>query len=126
MIGGGVAGAIGCFLPWLTFRGLSVNGFDDLTGPLDDEPATGGLFIVLAVVMFGFGITTLAARRLLPIMIIGIVVAAFGTLGAIAEYSDYDDSFIGDMGPGLPVVVLGSAVALAGAIVGCAKRKRWR
>ncbi len=79
-----------------------------------------------AVVMFAFGVTTLAAKRLLPIMIIGIVVAAFSTLGAIAEYSDYDDAFSGDMGAGLPVVTLGSVLAVAGAITGCSIRRRWR
>ena len=126
MIAGAIVIAVGCFLPWLTFRGESFNGFDDLSGPFDDESATGIVFMFFAVVMLAFGITTIAAKRLLPIMIIGIVVAAFSTLGAIAEYSDYDDAFSGDMGAGLPVVALGSALALAGAIAGCSVRRRWR
>jgi len=84
------------------------------------------VFIFLAVVMLGFGITTLAAKRLLPIMIIGIIIAAFSALGALGVYADYDDKYgtVADMGAGLPVVAIGSLVALAGGIVGCAKRRR--
>lgn len=126
MLVGAVVVGVGCFIPWMTSEGERVNGFDNIGGRLDDDAATGPVFIFFAVLMLGFGIATLAAKRLLPIMIIGIVVAAFSALGALGVYSDYDDKYgaIADMGPGLPVVAIGSLVALAGAIVGCAKRRR--
>ena len=134
MIAGAVLTAIGCFLPWLTIEGsfgdVSFNGFDDL-GPLDDEPALGGAFLFFGLVMLGFGIATLLAKRILAIMIIGIVVASISMLGAAGKFSDYNDTFVDggpigvELGAGLPVVAVGSAVALAGAIVGCAKRRRW-
>lgn len=130
MLAGAVVITIGCFVPWLSGRGSSVNGFDDLTGSFDDEAASGYVFVFFAVILLAFGITTLAAKRLLPIMIIGIVVAALSVVGSLAEYSDYrdlaDSELIeADTGPGLPIVILGSAIALGGAIAGCAQRRRW-
>jgi len=128
MLGGALVIAIGCFLPWLSVVGdESFNGFDEVFLSSDDEPS-GYVFIFLAAVMLGFGITTLAAKRLLPIMIIGIVVASISLLGSLAEYSDFRDVAIGrrvDTGGGLPIVILGSAIALGGAIAGCSKRRRW-
>ena len=54
-------------------------------------------------------------------MIIRMVTAAFSsTLRAIAEYSDYDDWF-GDMGAGLPVVALGSALASQAGAIRCSR-----
>lgn len=123
MMAGAVVVAVGCFLPWLDAGPFSVNGFDDLS-LFDDEAPSGYVFMFFAAVMVGFGITTLAAKRLLPIMIIGIVIGSFSLLGAIAELADYNDLPI-DLGPGLPVVLAGSALALAGAIAGCSRRRQW-
>lgn len=132
MLGGALVIAIGCFLPWLSVVGdESFNGFDNVFDDLflgSDQEPSGYVFMFLAAVMLGFGITTLAAKRLLPIMIIGIVVASISLLGSLAEYSDYRDVAGGgrfDTGAGLPVVILGSAIALGGAIAGCSKRRRW-
>jgi len=128
MLVGALVITAGCFLPWLSGRGRDFNGFDDLTGSFDDEAASGYVFVFFAAILLAFGITTLAAKRLLPIMIIGIVVAAISLVGSLAEYSDYRDlaAFIdADTGAGLPVVILGSALALGGAIAGCAQRRRW-
>lgn len=124
MIVGAVVAVIGCFLPWLDSGFDSINGFDE--GP--DDAALGGGIVFFALVLVGMGITTVAAKRILPIAIIGIVAAALCLLvGAaqLADYSDYADFAGIDLGAGLPVVVLGSLVGLAGAIVTCAKRRRW-
>lgn len=128
MLAGAVVMAIGCFLPWLSGGGESVNGFDQIRSSGDNDAASGVVFVFLAVVLLAFGITTLAAKRILAIMIIGIVVASLCLLGALGEFSDYNDfaDRVGiDIGAGLPVVMIGSAVGLAGAIAGCAKRRRW-
>ena len=88
----------------------------------------GGFFVLLGVVLIGFGIATLAAGRVLPIMIIGIVFAAFAVLVTIthlADYVDVTDTTSASLGPGIIVTMLGSAAALAGAIAGCATRRKW-
>jgi hypothetical protein len=128
MIAGAVIAAIGCFLPWLSdpLLGGEINGFDE--GP--DDAALGGGVIFFALVLLGMGITTLAAKRILPIAIIGIVAAALCLLVGAAQLADYSDwvDFRDDgaeLEVGLPVVVLGSLVALAGAIITCAKRRKW-
>lgn len=127
MIAGAVIAGIGCFLPWLTNTIFGdINGFDE--GP--DEAALGGGVMFFALVLVGMGITTLAAKRILPIAIIGIVAAAFCLLVGAAQLADYSDwadvqDNPAEIGPGLVVVVLGSLVALAGAIIACAKRRKW-
>ena len=126
MIAGAVIAGVGCFLPWLTIGGLEINGFDE--GP--DDAALGGGVIFFGLVLVGMGITTLAAKRILPIAIIGIVAAALCLLVSAAQLADYSDFadvefFDSELGAGLPVVVLGSLVALAGAIITCARRRKW-
>lgn len=126
MLAGAVVIGIGCFIPWMSAGDFTVNGFDDVSASLDDDAvATGPVFIFFALVLVGFGIATLAAKRILPIMIIGIVIGAFSALGALGVHSDYDDKYALDMEAGLPVIAIGSAIGLVGAIVGCAKRRRW-
>lgn len=131
MLAGGAVTVIGCIVPWLTFSGGSLNGFDEFLG-LDDNPfetqTPGPMFVLIAVTMAAFGVTTLAAKRLLPIMIVGIVIGAFSLLAALVELDHYGDYATGgtSLGAGLPIVAVGSAAALAGAITGCSKRRRWR
>jgi hypothetical protein len=123
MIGGAVVMIIGCFLTWFTIRGVDVNGFTDL----GDEDRDGPAFFGFAVILAAFGITTLAARRLLPIAILAVVLASFATIFALADYgdiNDLEDLGFADGGPGLPVVIVGSLIALAGGIVALAKRRR--
>jgi hypothetical protein len=130
MMVGGVLTIIGTLLPWLGTGEGSINGFDpwlalDADDPFEFQEDPGAAFVLFAVVLIGFGITTLAARRLLPIMILGIIVGAFALLFGVAELAHYEDTRGGlGLGVGLPAVVLGSAVGLAGAIVGCVRRRR--
>jgi hypothetical protein len=126
MIAGAVIAAIGCFLPWLTIGDTTLNGFDE--GP--DDAALGGGVMFFAFVLVGMGITTLAAKRILPIAIIGIVAAALCLLVSAAQLADYSDFadvelFDAEVGAGLPVIVVGSLIALAGAIITCSRRRRW-
>jgi hypothetical protein len=119
MIGGAIAVAIGCFLPWASFLGESINGFAEA----GDETSDGYIFIVLAGALLGFGLATLFARRLLPIAILATVFASFVLLGSIADISDISD-FGFDIGAGLPVILVGAGAALAGGIVALATRRR--
>jgi hypothetical protein len=123
MIGGAVLMVIGSFLTWFSIDGQDVTGFTELAGDERDGPA----FVGFAVILAAFGITTLAARRLLPIAILAVVFAGFAVIFALADYSDISDlEEIGivEAGPGVPIVIIGSLVALAGGIVALAKRRR--
>jgi hypothetical protein len=124
MIAGAVVMIVGSFLTWFTIGGLDVNGFTDFGGEDRDGPA----FFGFAVILAAFGITTLAARRLLPIAILAVVLASFAAIFAFADYGDVSDledlGFVEKAGPGLPVVIVGSLIALAGGIVALAKRRR--
>lgn len=135
MLAGAALAVLGCVVTWGTFPesvesiGVprSFNGFTEIGGESRDGP----IFVVLAIIVAAFGITTLAAKRLLPIMIIGIVVAAFGVLAGIVDFADVSN-VDGDIpaaiepsaGPGLPIVIIGFLVALGGFIAGTAKRRR--
>lgn len=117
--------AIGAFLPWFSFAGDDITGF---TG-LDEETRDGPVFVGIGAILLGFGITTLVAKRILPIAILAVVFAAFGTLAALVDFSDVQDlkDLFGDAvesGPGLPIVLVGSLIALAGGIVALATRRR--
>jgi len=129
MIAGAFVVIVGCFLPWLTVEGDSFNGFaEDDSGDSND----GVVFLVLAVAVLGFGITTLVAKRLLPIAILTVVFASFILLGSIADLSEVSDAMdVGErfdldisIGAGLPIILVGSGGALAGGIVALATRRR--
>jgi hypothetical protein len=127
MLGGAVLMVIGSLLTWFTIGDVDVTGFSDF----GDEERDGPAFVGFAVVLAAFGVTTLAARRLLPIAILAVVIASFAVIFAFADYGDVleledtpllTEEF--DAGPGLPVVIVGSLIALAGGIVALAKRRR--
>lgn len=135
MIAGGVLIVIGTIIPWKTFGSQSINGFDRYVSWTDDgylEQTPGGIFVFAAVVLAAFGITSLAAKRVLAVVIIAIIVAAGTALfsaGELAIYGDDQGPFgqtveLGNLSAGIPVMLVGSLVALGGAIAGCAKRRR--
>ncbi len=123
MISGAVVIVIGSFLTWFTIGDADITGFSELGGDDRDGPA----FVGFAVILAAFGITTLVARRLLPIAILAVVFAGFALIFALADYgdvSDLEDLGLAEAGPGLPVVVVGALIALAGGIVALARRRR--
>jgi hypothetical protein len=134
MLIGGIVMIVGAALPWISDSGTDYNAFEEWTiGTINnlfiEDTPPGGMFVLLGVVLIAFGIVTLAAGRVLPIMIIGIVFAAFAVLGTIthlADYVDVTDTTDASLGPGIIVTMVGSAAALAGTIAGCATRRRWR
>jgi hypothetical protein len=123
LIGGAAVMVIGSFLTWFTINGEDITGFSELGGEDRDGPA----FVTFAVILAGFGITTLLARRLLPIAILAVVFAAFALIFAFADYNDItdlEDIGLVEAGPGVPIVIVGTLIALAGGIVALAKRRR--
>jgi hypothetical protein len=128
MLAGAVVMAVGSAVPWISYNGTDYNSYDEwFIGFYYSEDPAGPVFALLAAVLFGFGIATLAAGRVLPVMIIGIVLAAFALLASVAQVVDYWD--VADQTPatlraGGFVTAVGAAASLAGAIAGCAKRRR--
>lgn len=120
---------VGSLLPWLEGFGETVNGFDE---DEDGDSNSGPAYVFFAVVFTGFAITFLAARRVLAVAIISVVLAAFAVLAAFGDLGDANDTkdlvnaFDGDasIGIGIPVVILGAFITLAGSIVALAKRRR--
>jgi hypothetical protein len=136
MLAGAAVVVLGCALTWLTLPEVYAasgipqrwNGFTDVAGDAKD----GYVFTVLAVIVAAFGITSLAAKRLLPVMITGIVLAGFGLVAAIVDVADITGieglppGFEPSLGPGLPVVIAGFALSIGGFIAGLATRKQAR
>jgi len=132
-----IAGAalviVGCVLNWATFPSeveafgipRSFNGFTKLAGESKDGP----FFAVFAAILAAVGITTLLAKRVVPLLIIGTVIAAFGAAAAVIDLLDVIDpdgnipaELDPSVGPGLPITVAGFAVVVGGLAAGLIKR----
>ncbi|MSX54892.1 MAG: hypothetical protein F2772_05115, partial [Actinobacteria bacterium] len=124
LIIGGAVSIAACFLTWYTIMGQDVNGFDDTFDPqkMQVTTNTGGVFVFFGVLALGFGIAQLAARRVLAVAILSVVFGAIHMLATLGEFSsssdlkDFADSTVGSFswGPGLPVLIAGSLLVLAG------------
>lgn len=128
LVGGAALMILGSFLTWFTILGTSYNGF---SGGDDGGSKDGPIFLVLGLLLLGFGIAQLAARKVLAIGIVAIIVAVSGLFAVLFDLSDVSDSVdIADSigidassGPGLWIILIGSMIALAGAIATVAKRR---
>jgi len=118
---------VGSLLSWFTLDGDSINGFSKDSDGTNDGP----VFAVLGGLAIIFGFVQLASKKVLALGIIAIVTSAIGLLAGFADLGDVNDVVdIGEafgvdvnVGPGLYVVILGSVVAIAGAIATVAKRR---
>ena len=118
----------GSFLTWFSILGESSTGFSDGEGGTKDGP----VFVFLAVVLLAFGLVQLVARKVLAVGILAIIFAAFALLAALADIGDVSDAMDlaeslevdASTGPGLWVILIGSLIAMAGAIATVAKRRR--
>lgn len=136
MLVGAAVVVLGCLLTWLTLPKIFAdsgvprrwNGFTEVAGDVND----GYLFTVLAVIVAAFGIASLAAKRLLPVLIIGILLAGFGLAAAMYDVADITGieglppELEPSLGPGLWVVNAGFALSIGGFVAGLAKRKQAR
>lgn len=126
---GGAMVALGSALNWFSIAGESFTGFTRGAG---DDVKDGPFFLTFGLVLLGFGIALLSARKILAVTILAIVVAAmtvlfaFADLGSLSDSKKAADAFGIDFstGPGLYLCVFGGLVALAGAIAATAKRRR--
>ena len=122
MIAAGVLMVIGSFMPWFQLTGSSFSGMDKIGGETKDGP----VFVVMGVALAAFGASLLIWRRLIAVAIVAIVIAGFGLLAAIVDYSDVRDLadvLGGSAGAGLVVVIIGAVCGVAGGIVALAKRR---
>lgn len=129
-----IAGAciviLGTFLPWISGAGQSFNGWDlaEFQEQADDSSSAAG-YVGLAVIVGGFGIALLAARRVLAVAILAVIFASLTAVAAAVDLVDALDTFdeLGiDLGVGLYVITVGALVALAGSIWALSVRRTWR
>lgn len=129
LVGAAIA-IVGSFLNWFSVpaENIDVTGFTEFEGETRDGPA----FVFFGVVLAGFGIAMLAAGRVLAVAILSVIASALVVLVGLADLGDVNDvkEFIEalggelEIGPGLPVIVVGGLISLAGSIVALAKRRR--
>lgn len=127
--GGGALMVLGSFLNWFTIEGQSFTGFSSEGDNMKDGP----VFVFLGVLALAFGITLLAARKVLAVAILAVAFGAFAVLAALADITDVSDAkdlatALGvDMsfGPGLWIIIIGALMALGGGIASLAKRRAW-
>ncbi len=127
MIVGAVLIVVGTVLPWMKSGNFSANAWDVVVD-VEDDSSRGGGYTFFAVVLAGFGITTVAARRLLPVAILAVIFAALVVIVSIGDLSDlYDlNDLLGiEIGIGPWVTLLGSAAALGGSIWTLSVRRKW-
>ena len=132
MILGGALMIVGSFLDWFEFDGDSINGFSSGS---DEGIKDGPVFSVLGAIAMAFGFVQLLSKKILALGIIAVVTTGFGLVAAFVDLGDVMDavddieSFGADLGltastgPGLYVVIVGAAVAVAGSIATIAKRR---
>ena len=129
LVGGGALTALGSFLTWFSVSGQDFTGFTkDDSGSVRDGP----FFLIIGLVLLCLGLTLVAARRVLAIAIIAIVVGVIATWGALADIGSVNDiKTFGevfdqkvDFGPGLYLCLVGGAIGLAGSVIAVAKRRR--
>ena len=131
LIVGGVGLVLGSLLGWVTIEGQSFNGFSRESISIDGGENGGPALSFLAVVIAGFGIAQLAARRVLAVAILAVVFASFALLGVLAEMGNVSDAIEltelfgaeASWGPGMPVLGLSALVGLGGAVATLAKRR---
>lgn len=136
---------LGCFLPWVSISGDSVNGFDNyycdseldcLASPerVPDEflsdsdtnlesPAV--LALIGAVLVVAFALVLLLAGRRLWAAIVTLVLSALGTFVAIlflVVAASAADNVGGSVGVGAILQLIGALAAVVGSIVAIAKR----
>lgn len=105
LLAGAAIAIIGCFLPWVSLGGMSVTGM----------AADGAFIIVMAVLAAGAGMLDKKVFK-----IISVVIAVL--LLALSVKYFLDANSLGATGIGLIVLLVGSAAAAAGAVMGMLKK----
>lgn len=122
----------GAVLPWLedrtyrltgtrTFWGRQNNGWREVAAP-------GRFMIVLAVVVGIVGLVLLLMNRVVAVAVLGVIMSTisfFFNLACLSVVNDTQEKLqAGNIGPGVPIAIVGAATALAGSILATARRRR--
>jgi hypothetical protein len=122
----------GAVLPWLednsyrltgtrTFWGRQNNGWREVIAP-------GRFMIVLAVVVGVVGLVLLVMNRVVAVAVLGVIMSTisfFFNLACLSVVNDTQEKLqAGNIGPGVPIAIVGAAAALAGSILATARRRR--
>jgi hypothetical protein len=131
LMAGGVIHMLAVFMPWYQGKGVpTLKGMDsfftvDGTGYID---APGKVWLVIGALLFGLGLATFIAGRILAVAILAVIVSIAGLFGAILGYgvvkNERDAQHVGDVAFGVNVGTLAIFAALAGSIQVLAKRRR--
>jgi hypothetical protein len=134
---GAALAALGSVLTWgtsspdaIAVTGIprTFNGFTELAGESTDGP----FFAVFAAILAVFGVTLLLAKRVAALLILGGILAGFGAVAAVIDLLDVADpdgvqaALQPSVGPGLPVVLGGFALAFVGALIGLVRGRAAR
>lgn len=133
MLIGSLLAIAGTFLPWVTFPGDSVNGYERyFIGDSFDglEWSNPGAFVAVTMVLVAIAsIAVLAAGRSIATWLLGLMVsglAGLTTIGALAAVGSVLNSDFGgdrlDVGFGIGLCVVGAIAAGVGSIIVAAKR----
>ncbi len=133
MIVGALLAILGTFLPWVTFFGDSVNGYETYfigEGPDRIDWTNPGAFVAVTMVLvIVAAIVVMAAGRSIATWLISLLmagVAGLTTLAALgAVGSVLDDSFSASqfgIGVGIGLCLVGAVTAGVGSIIVAAKR----
>jgi len=128
MIGGGVL-IVGSLLTWWTVDGFPVTGMDGDFG----YDGGGPVLVLLGLALAGFGVAQLLVGRVRSVAIAGIAVGVVSLIFTLSEINQLDDlksrleseGRSMQIGTGPWVVLIGSSIALAGAIATLSRPRRW-
>jgi hypothetical protein len=132
MLGGALL-IVCAWLPWFTLNSESANGWDTFASTSDDGvrvfESPGKIFVVTGIVVLIFGIIAYVVGKQLALAIVTLVVTVIAFfvsllgLGVAANQREFLDDE-GNIGIGVVLGFLSMLVAVAGAIVVLAKRRR--
>ena len=129
IVAGAIVHGVSVFLPWFKYDGKTLNGRDDfLTKDMKVLQAPGDFWLFFAAVLLGLGIALFAAGRNLAVAIIAVVAAVialfFSLIGIGAASTTRDAVGGGNIAFGAVLGIIGTLIALAGAITALSKRRR--
>jgi Na+/melibiose symporter-like transporter len=124
-------------MPWYKGDGYTLSGMDTFVRDLGNDTfeKPGAVWIGMGVILAGLGIAAFFAGRQIALAIVTLVMTvlalfiSFLGVGVVADQKKFDELFTGSgnggsAGIGVVLGIVATLVAIAGAIVVLAKRRR--
>lgn len=123
---------VGAVMPWLEDRTYRLTGTRTFWGRQNggwrEVAAPGRFMIVLAVVVGAVGLVLLIMNRVVAVAVLGVIMSTisfFFNLACLSVVNDTQEKLqAGNIGPGVPVAIVGAATALAGCVIATSTRRR--